>query len=152
MRPCRRTREERMESWAKLVPELVVADLEASLRFWRDLIGFSVAYDRPEAGFAYLDLDGAQVMLEQRGAAERQWETGPLETPLGRGVNFQIEVPTLQPILDRLAGASWPLFMEPEEAWYRAGEVEVGQRQFLVMDPDGYLLRLAEDIGERPTR
>ncbi|WP_244876994.1 VOC family protein [Acidocella facilis] len=40
--------------------------------------------------------------------------------------------------------------MVPEEAWYRAGEVEVGQRQFLVMDPDGYLLRLAEDIGERP--
>ncbi len=61
-----------MESWAKLVPELVVADLEASLRFWRGLIGFSVAYDRPEAGFAYLDLDGAQIMLEQRSTAEGQ--------------------------------------------------------------------------------
>ncbi len=103
-----------MESWAKLVPELVVADLEASLRLWRDLIGFSVAYDRPEAGFAYLDLDGAQVMLEQRSTAEDQWVTGPLEAPLGRGINFQIEVRALQPILDRLAGAGWPLFMEPE--------------------------------------
>ncbi|MDR3505138.1 MAG: VOC family protein [Acidocella sp.] len=139
-----------MESWAKLVPELVVSDLEASLRFWRDLIGFSVAYDRPEAGFAYLDLDGAQVMLEQRSTADDQWVTGPLEAPLGRGINFQIEVPALQPVLDRLASAGWPLFMAPEEAWYRAGEVEMGQRQFLVMDPDGYLLRLAEDIGERP--
>lgn len=139
-----------MESWAKLVPELVVADLEASLRFWRDLIGFSVAYDRSEVHFAYLDLAGAQLMLEQRSTAEDQWVTGPLEAPLGRGINFQIEVPALQPILERLAGAGWPLFLEPEEAWYRAGEVELGQRQFLVMDPDGYLLRLAEDIGERP--
>ncbi len=139
-----------IETWAKLVPELVVAELEASLRFWRDLIGFSVAYDRPEAGFAYLDLAGAQVMLEQRSTADDQWVTGPLEAPLGRGVNFQIEVPALQSILDRLAAAGWPLFMEPEEAWYRVGEIENGQRQFLVMDPDGYLLRLAEDIGERP--
>ncbi|MGE4480821.1 bleomycin resistance protein [Acidocella sp.] len=139
-----------MESWAKLVPELVVSDLEASLRFWRDLIGFSVAYDRPEAGFAYLDLAGAQVMLEQRSTADDQWVTGPLEAPLGRSINFQIEVPALQPILDRLAGADWPLFMAPEEAWYRASDVEVGQHQFLVTDPDGYLLRLAEDIGKRP--
>lgn len=138
-----------MESWAKLVPELVVADLEASLRFWRGLIGFSVAYDRPEAGFAYLDLDGAQIMLKYRAPEDYQWMTGPLEAPRGRGINFQIEVRAVQPILDRLARANWPLFMAPEEAWYRAGEVEVGQRQFLVMDPDGYLLRPAEYLGER---
>ncbi len=48
---------------ATLVPELVVADLATSLRFWVDLIGFRIAYDRPENRFAYLDRDGAQVML-----------------------------------------------------------------------------------------
>ena len=125
-------------------------DLEASLRFWRDLIGFPVAFDRPEERFAYLNLDGAQIMLEQRNPEERQWLTGPLAAPLGRGVNFQIEVQAIQPILDRLAGAAWPLFMAPEEAWYRTGKTEAGQRQFLVQDPDGYLLRLFEDLGERP--
>ncbi len=40
--------------------------------------------------------------------------------------------------------------MESEEKWYRADKIEVGQRQFLVMDPDGYLLRLVMDLGERP--
>lgn len=40
--------------------------------------------------------------------------------------------------------------MECEEAWYRKGDFEVGQRQFLVQDPDGYLLRLVEGLGERP--
>lgn len=139
-----------MEHWAKLVPELVVMDLQASLSFWCGLIGFSVAYDRPEAGFAYLDLDGAQIMLEQLDPAERQWITSPLVAPHGRGINFQIEVPAIAPALSRLSTAGWPLFVEPETAWYRAGEVELGQRQFLVMDPDGYLLRLAEDLGERP--
>ncbi|MEO9168740.1 MAG: VOC family protein, partial [Aestuariivirga sp.] len=36
-----------------------------------------------------------------------------------------------------------------EEKWYRAGDEEVGQRQFLVQDPDGYLLRLCQPIGRR---
>ncbi len=138
-----------MENWAKLVPELVVVDLANSLIFWRDLIGFSVAYDRPEDRFVYLDLDGAQIMLEQRDTNTQQWVAGSLETPYGRGVNFQIEVPALQTVLDRLAQAHWPLFMEPQEAWYRQDNIENGQRQFVVMDPDGYLLRLAEDLGER---
>ena len=136
--------------WNKLVPELIVADIKRSLHFWTSLIGFRVAYDRPEEGFAYLDLDGAQIMLEQHDPFGGQWLTGAMEAPLGRGINFQIEVDAVDPIVQRLAGAGWPLFRPCAEAWYRAGDVEVGQRQFLVQDPDGYLVRLAEYLGERP--
>lgn len=135
---------------AELVPELLVSDLSESLAFWVDLIGFEIAYDRPEDGFAYLDLGGAQVMLEERNPASRQWLTAELETPLGRGINFQIEVPACAPIVARLERAGVPLFMAVEDAWYRSGDIELGQRQFLVQDPDGYLLRLGEVIGERP--
>ncbi|OYY05882.1 MAG: bleomycin resistance family protein [Acidocella sp. 35-58-6] len=139
-----------MDTWAKLVPELIVDDLSSSIRFWCDLVGFAVLYDRAESKFAYLNLDGAQVMLEQRDHNERQWITGALDKPLGRGINFQIEVPEIEPIISKLAEAGWPLFMESEEKWYRADKIEVGQRQFLVKDPDGYLLRLVMDLGERP--
>lgn len=41
--------------FAPLVPELDVIDLEASLRFWCEVLGFAVVYDRPERGFAYLE-------------------------------------------------------------------------------------------------
>jgi hypothetical protein len=44
-----------------------VTDINTSLRFWRDLCNFAVAFDRLYEGFAYLDLDGAQIMLEERG-------------------------------------------------------------------------------------
>ncbi|WP_279358766.1 bleomycin resistance protein [Methylobacterium indicum] len=135
---------------ATLVPELVVADLATSLRFWVDLIGFRIAYDRPENRFAYLDRDGAQVMLDQYNPSARHWLTGPMDRPLGRGINLQIEVAAVEPILGRLDAAAWPLFMAVEDAWYRAGAIEVGQRQFLVQDPDGYLLRLGAKLGERP--
>ena len=135
--------------WAPLVPEFLVSDLEESLAFWCGLIGFRVLYDRPEEKFAYLDLDGAQVMLEQNVAGVRHWITGSLDKPMGRGINFQIEVDDMDGTLDRLRKAGWPLFMEPEERWYRLADGETGQRQFLVQDPDGYLLRLVHEIGKR---
>jgi catechol 2,3-dioxygenase-like lactoylglutathione lyase family enzyme len=135
-------------SWARLVPELLVTDVNASLRFWRDLCGFSVAFDRLYEGFAYLDLDGAQIMLEER-ERSRNWIVGPMEAPFGRGINFQIGVRTIDPILASLAAADWPLFMRPEEKWYRAGNVETGVHQFLVQDPDGYLIRFSARLGQR---
>lgn len=34
--------------------------------------------------------------------------------------------------------------------WYRSDAIEVGVRQFLVQDPDGYLLRFSAWVGDRP--
>lgn len=132
--------------WARIVPEFVVSDLSSSLYFWRDLLGFRVLYERPEERFVYLDRDGVQVML----LMDTDWHTGVLQRPYGRGINFQIEVAALMPLLSSLRSASWQLYFEPEEKWYRCGRIEAGQRQFLVQDPDGYLLRFAESLGERP--
>lgn len=133
----------------KLVPELTVTDLSKSLEFWVSFLGFEVAYQRLEEGFAYLDLDGAQVMLEQVDPLANQWQTGALERPFGRGMNLQIDVAAVLPLLQRLDEAAYPLFKACKDVWYRAGEVEVGQREFLVQDPDGYLVRLFERLGER---
>ncbi|WFN95188.1 hypothetical protein [Gordonia sihwensis] len=49
-----------MSAEPSLVPELAVIDCSVSVRFWRDLLGFEVLYDRPEEGFAYLALDGME--------------------------------------------------------------------------------------------
>jgi catechol 2,3-dioxygenase-like lactoylglutathione lyase family enzyme len=132
--------------FAPLVPELDVFDLTRSLAFWCDVLGFRIAYQRSEHGFVFLELQGAQVMLNQRNG---NWETGQLERPLGRGINFQIFVQSVAPPLDALKKADWPLFRECHDAWYRIAGEERGNRQFLVQDPDGYLLRFAQDLGKR---
>ena len=134
-----------------LVPELSVTDYEASRHFWRNLVGFSLRYERPEEGFGYLVLGNAHLMLDQINQG-RTWATGSLERPLGRGINFEVQVENLDTVLQRIMSAGWPIFVEPEEKWYRAGDIEIGVRQFLVQDPDGYLLRLQQEIGERPVR
>lgn len=134
-----------------LVPELSVSDFNKSLDFYTRILNFSVAYKREEEGFAYLIRGDAQLMIDEIGKG-RTWKTGAFEHPLGRGINLQIEVQSIEPLLASLKANSILLFMETEEKWYRKGDAEVGNRQFLVQDPDGYLLRFTEDLGERPLK
>jgi catechol 2,3-dioxygenase-like lactoylglutathione lyase family enzyme len=137
-----------IESAPDLVPELLVGALGDSLAFWRRLCGFEVLYDRPEEGFAYITRGTTHVMLEQAGVG-RNWTPAALERPLGRGINFQISVVSIDPILSALRDADWPLFMEPETKWYRTHGTEAGVVQFLVQDPDGYLIRFQSSLGQR---
>lgn len=99
-----------------MVPELMVKDLARSKQFWIDLCGFEVVYQREEEGFVFLDREGAQFMLEEiRG--DGGWITAPLEAPLGRGVNFEIKVKSIDALSRTLRDAGWPLYREPEERW-----------------------------------
>ncbi|WP_137132303.1 VOC family protein [Rhizobium sp. FY34] len=133
-----------------LVPELAVTDWQVSRAFYRDLIGFEVLYERPEDGFSYLTLGAAQLMIDQIGTGRTfDIKNAPLENPFGRGLNLQIRVPDVSAILTRLETTKIPLYLPLEEKWYRRDDHEVGNRQFMVADPDGYLLRLFEDLGTR---
>lgn len=130
----------------KLIPELSVTDIKESLPFYTEVIGFKVEYSRPEEKFYFLSIDGAQLMVEE---VNNHWWTGELERPFGRGLNFQIEVGDVSAIIGRLEEAGIALFRPLKESWYRGDGVEFGQLEFLVQDPDGYLLRFIQDIGER---
>ncbi len=130
-----------------ITPELAVADWRASLRFYRDSLGFAVDYQRPEEGFAMLSLGEARLMIDQLGLG-RDFDT-PDSHPFGRGVNLQIEVAEVAALADRLRAHGIPLFLPMEDRWYRKGDRQTGNRQFIVADPDGYLLRFFEDLGER---
>ena len=87
-------------------------------------------------------------MIEANG----NWKTGKLEHPFGRGINFQIEAKSIGPLLNSLKRHKYPLKMQPKDNWYRKGKVLIGNREFLVMDPDGYLLRFFEDLGTKSVR
>ena len=136
-----------------LIPELAVTDWQASKRFYCDLLGFAVAYERPEEGFAMLTMGDAHVMIDQIGTG-RTFDDGHLPDayPFGRGMNLQIEVPAVAPALTRLHAAQYPIYLAREDKWYRKDALEVGNRQFVVADPDGYLIRLFQDLGTRSIR
>jgi len=61
----------------KLIPELSVTDIQKSLHFYTDIIGFTVEYSRPEEKFYFLSLEGSQIMVEE---INNHWWTGKLNT------------------------------------------------------------------------
>ena len=128
----------------KLIPELSVSNFEKSLNFYTKIIGFKIEYQREESKFAMLSFQGSQIMIEE---INNTWENGKLEYPFGRGVNFQIEVTKIQPILNNLKKNNYSLFVEPKENWYRKNNQLIGNKEFLIKDLDGYLLRFTENLG-----
>jgi catechol 2,3-dioxygenase-like lactoylglutathione lyase family enzyme len=133
-----------------VVPEFAVSDWVKSRNFYCEILGFKCLYERPEDGFCYLSLNGAEIMIDQIGQG-RTFDNGhlPTEYPFGRGLNVQIQVDEITPLTDASTTAAIALYLDVEEKWYRKGDVEVGNRQFVVADPDSYLLRFFQDLGSK---
>ena len=124
----------------KNIPELDVTHLEDSISFYVTC-GFQIEYERKEDCFVFLSLGEIQFMLQELDDSDK-WSVGKLEYPFGRGINFQLEVEDVESIYDRVSE-------EIEDHWYRQDEKLLGCREFLVQDPDGYLLRFSEDLGSK---
>lgn len=134
-------------NWNKITPELSVTNLENSLNFYKTA-GFKLEYDRPENKFACISLGEIQFMLQEI-AENDKWDIAPLSYPFGNGVNFQLEVANLDEIYNNFKNLNYKIAFDVEENWYRQDDKLLGNKEFLIQDPDGYLLRFSEDVGEK---
>ncbi|WP_300686570.1 VOC family protein [Chryseobacterium sp.] len=131
----------------KLTPELLVSDINQSNLFYIQYLGFTLEYERKEDQFMLISYEGSQFMLEQDHS--EAWITEVPVFPRGRGVNFQIEVSSLSTIIAKIKEYNLTYFKELKEQWYRINDQEEGVKELLIQDPDGYLLRFQEYLGER---
>lgn len=141
-----RQKEGIMFKFNALIPELSVSDINKSLSFYLDILSFKLEYERKYDKFALLSLNESQIMIEE---INGHWETGTLTYPLGRGINFQIAVENIDELYKNIKAHDYPIKIELQENWYRANNKLVGHKEFLIMDPDGYLLRFAQNLGEK---
>lgn len=128
-----------------LVPELMVLDIAKSRTFWVDLLPSEVVMHRE--AHDYLRIGEAEIMICQ---ATRHWSTGPFDPPLGRGINFKIFIDDPDALRNELVAAGYPIFEDMSEEWPMQDGLARGYRQFLVQDPDGYLVRFAKKLGVHP--
>lgn len=135
--------------WNQMIPGFDVFDLEESLNFYVNLIGFNIEYERKEDKFAFLLLEKVQIMIQEIDFGNNKWGTGELKYPLGMGINFQIDVTNIDEIYNRLKKNNYKIFVDIEDHWYRKDNIEMGCREFLVQDPNGFLLRFSQDLDER---
>lgn len=131
----------------KNIPELSVTNLENSLKFYRTA-GFKIEYERPENKFVFLSMGEIQFMLQEISKGDK-WDIAPLSYPFGNGINFQLEVENVEKIYNYLKENNYKIAFEMEENWYRQNDKLLGNKEFLVQDPNGYLLRFSEDLGEK---
>ncbi len=130
--------------WNENIPELSVTNLAKSLSFYKT-IGFHINYERPENKFAFISLNNIQFMLQEL-SDQNKWEIAELSYPFGNGINFQLEVSNIDNIYNNLVKNNYHIAFPIEENWYRQNDKLLGNREFLVQDPDGYLLRFSEDL------
>lgn len=133
--------------WNKIIPELSVTNLKNSLKFY-ETIGFKIEYDRPENNFAFISLGEIQFMLQEITENDK-WSLSPLTYPFGNGINFQLEVTNIDEIYNCLKNNNYKIAFDIETNWYRQENKLLGNKEFLVQDPDGYLLRFSQDLGEK---
>ena len=131
----------------KIIPELSITNLEISLKFYKTL-GFKIEYERPENKFVFLSMGEIQFMIQELSDVDK-WDVAPLSYPFGNGINFQLEVDNVESIYNSLKENNYKIAFEIEENWYRQDNKLLGNKEFLVQDPDGYLLRFSEDLGEK---
>lgn len=65
-------------------------------------------------------------------------------------MNLQIAVADVGALYERVQASGASVLVPIEERWYRRNAELLGVRQFVVRDPDGYLLRFAEDFETKP--
>ena len=124
-----------------LIPELAVSDIGRTKDFYMNVLSFRLEYERPEDKFVFLSLEGNQLMFEQDNG---NWSTGALEYPYGRGVNFEMTVSDVEGLYERVLEAGIRPFRELKVSHYRNGDEDIVQKEFLIQDPDGYLLRFTD--------
>lgn len=120
-----------------LIPELSVTDINKSKEFYLSL-GFTIKYERLENKFCFLELEQNQIMIEQ---INDNWNTGILEYPFGRGINISMSISNVEELYNNIKSKNIKIFKELEIHTYRVDDKDYEDKEFLIQDPDGYLLR-----------
>lgn len=120
-----------------LIPELSVSNIDISKNFYLN-IGFEIKYERKEDKFCFLQLEGNQIMIEEN---NDNWNTGKLEYPYGRGINLSMAVSNIEKMYEILKEKNIKFFLDLEIHEYRIDDKISYDKEFLIQDPDGYLLR-----------
>lgn len=120
-----------------LIPELSVSNIEVSLKFYKEL-GFEVIYERKEDKFYFMQLEENQIMIEE---INENWNTGKLEYPFGRGINLSMTISDIDKFYEKVKEKDFEIFRELKVSEYRVDGIVYKDKEFLIQDPDGYLLR-----------
>jgi len=131
--------------YTKITPNLIVKDVSASLKFYADVLNLPSAISVPEQPpfvFASVAAGAIEIFFNQQ--AHVAAEPGDFAQefagrPIGGSFTMFIEVEGIEEIMARVRQHKARIVMPLQEMFY-------GMREFAFLDPDGYIITIAERI------
>jgi uncharacterized glyoxalase superfamily protein PhnB len=120
----------------KITPILIVDEIEASLKFWVDKLGFEKTVEVPEGdklGFVILQKDGTEIMLQSRDSVKKD-AAGASEAVLELSSSLYIEVDDFNDTLKRVKNTE---VLVPERVTF------YGMREIFVREPGRHVVGFA---------
>jgi uncharacterized glyoxalase superfamily protein PhnB len=133
--------------FSDVTPNLIVTDIDRSIAFYRDVLGFSVVTTVPDSApfvFAWMRRDDVSVFLNTAGSVKEALPDLAARAVGGTNTMFMIveaETPAegIDALFD-LVKSKARVVMPLKDQFY-------GMREFGIEDPDGYVIFAAQRIG-----
>ena len=129
-----------MPQFKKLTPNLLVANVERSLAFYVDTLGFARGMTVPDASpfvFAAVTSGDVEIFLNDAATAVKEYPAFAGK-PIGATGTMFIELEGVDALHERIK-SSVTITMPLVTQFY-------GMREFGILDPDGYVITFAERI------
>ena len=124
----------------KLTPNLIVRNVEASLKFYREVLGLETAMTVPDQSpyvFAGVTNGTIEVFFNDQKVVAAEYPK--LAASIGASLTLYMEVDSLQAVLERVQKAGAKIAMPVTEQFY-------GMKEFAFEDVDGYTITIAEKM------
>jgi lactoylglutathione lyase len=125
----------------KLTPNLVVRNVESSLKFYREILGLEKAISVPDQSpyvFASVSNGAVEIFFNDQKTVAAEYPR--LAATIAASLTLYIEVDDLQAIFDRVQQAGANISMSVTEQFY-------GMKEFAFEDVDGYTITIAQKMG-----
>ena len=125
----------------KLTPNLVVRNVEASLKFYREILGLEKTISVPDESpyiFAAVSNGAVEIFFNDQKTVAA--ELPKLAAAIGASLTLYMEVNSLQAVFDRVQKAGAKVSMPVTEQFY-------GMKEFAFEDGDGYTITIAQKMG-----
>ena len=131
-----------MPLFKKLTPNLLVANVERSLAFYVETLGFARGMTVPDASplvFAAVTSGGVEIFFNDAATAVKEYPAFD-GRPIGATGTMFIELEGVDALHERIK-SSVTITMPLVTQFY-------GMREFAILDPDGYVITFAERVPQ----
>jgi len=129
-----------MTMWNKMVPNLMVENVNRTVEFYRDTLGFKLLTTVPDEGqfdWAMMKRDGVEIMFQARSSLGQE-VPALAGVSIGGSLTFYTEVTGLEALYEQFQGQ-----VEIIQDWHITF---YGTQEFAFRDCNGYIIGLSEAI------